>query len=150
LIDIRRRATPDIARLGFDLGWLCLNLTFLNLRCPVLIIDQRLLPDPGCLGLEPFGTRNPTLPLPDSTLAVQLHPGHMISLWSRSQVGTATLLTWHRPTSAIHPTWAALPATGAVVVIVGNTHHIQLSWAALWDSQIGNAQLKAVGGLRAA
>src|SRR6478735_306556 len=72
------------ARLGFDHGWLCVGRTFLNIQLPVLIVDHRLLPDPTLLGLEPFGTRNPRRPLPETTIVVELHPGSMISVWSHT------------------------------------------------------------------
>ena len=32
-------------------------------------------------------------------------------------------------------------ASPGAVVIIGDTHRIQLSWAAVWDSHIGHAQL---------
>ena len=140
-----RTATPPSgptltpARLGFDHGWLCLNPTFLNLQLPVLIVDHRLLPDPTLFGLEPFGTRNPRRPLPETTLVVELHPGAMISLWSHTEIGASNLLAWHRVAPG-HTRWPAGDATNAVV-IVGDTHRIQLSWAALWDGHIGRARL---------
>jgi hypothetical protein len=131
--------------LGFDHGWLCLNPTFLNLHLPVLIVDQRLLPEPTPLGLEPFGTRNPLLPLPDTTIVVELHPGAMISLWN-TDAAQRELLAWHR-TAAGHTSWPVGDATDAVV-IVGDSHRIELSWAALWDGHIGRARLIDTAGQR--
>ncbi len=52
---------PRIARLGFDDGWLILNPTFLNFGVPGVLIDYQLVGRTD-LGLEPFGTRNPTRP----------------------------------------------------------------------------------------
>lgn len=136
-----QRSTVQVARFGFDHGWLCLSPTFLNLQLPVLIIDHRLLPEPGLLGLEPFGTRNPARPLPNTTIVVQLHPGAMISLWNHTHTGSDELLCWHRAAPS-QPRWLSTPGTAATaVVIVGDTHRIQLSWAALWDGHIGRAQL---------
>jgi hypothetical protein len=136
----RPRSMPRVARFGFDHGWLCLNPTFLNLQLPVLIIDHRLLPEPGVLGLEPFGSRNPLQPLPDTTIVVQLHPGAMISLWNHTHTGPDQLLCWHRA-ERDQPCWSVQGTTACAVVIVGDTHRIQLSWAALWDGHIGRAPL---------
>lgn len=140
------RVTTAVARVGFDHGWLCLSPTFLNLRLPVLLVDRRLLPDPTLLGLEPFGSRNPRLPLPTTRIVVQHHPGAMISIWDH-QPGdpSANLLGWHRGTSTRdtqHASWARTAGRASrAVVIIGDTHRIQLCWAAVWDSHIGHAQL---------
>ena len=137
---------PVVARLGFDHGWLCLSPSFLNFQLPVLVVDRRLLPDPALLGLEPFGSRDPRLPLPTTRIVVQHHPGAMISIWDHHPGDpSAHLHCWHRATSirdTQHATWAHAghTSTGAVVII-GDTHRIQLSWAAVWDSHIGHAQL---------
>lgn len=138
--------TPAVARFGFDHGWLCLAPTFLDLQRPVLLVDHRLLPDPSSLGLEPFGSRDPHLPLPTTRIVVQHHPGAMISLWDRHPGDPAAqLLGWHRatpagdtqPTAGVH----AGATSASVVVIIGDTHRIQLCWAAVWDSHIGCARL---------
>src|SRR6476619_3974078 len=101
-----RRSARSVARFGFDHGWYCLNPTFLNLKLPVLIVDHRLLPDPTLLGLEPFGTRNPRRPLPETTIVVELHPGSMISVWSHTGTGASELLAWHRVAPG-HTRWSA-------------------------------------------
>ena len=93
------RVTAAVARVGFDHGWLCLSPTFLNLQLPVLLVDRRLLPDPALLGLEPFGSRDPRLPLPTTRIVVQHHPGAMISIWDHHPGDpSAQLLGWHRAT----------------------------------------------------
>lgn len=135
-----------VARVGFDHGWLCLPATFLNLGLPVLVVDRRLLPNPALLGLEPFGSRNPRLPFPSTRLVVQHHPGAMISLWDDHPCDpTAQLLSWHHPASTPNTQHAAWAQTGslssAVVVIIGDTHCMQLGWAAIFDSHIGYAHL---------
>lgn len=141
------RSIPVVARLGFDHGWLCLSPSFLNLQLPVLIVDRRLLPDPTLLGLEPFGSRNPRLPLPITGIVVQHHPGAMFSLWDHHPGDpTAQLLGWHRATTTRgdnqHTSWVrAGGASPGAVVIIGDTHRIELSWAAVWDSHIGHTQL---------
>jgi len=140
------RQTTAVARLGFDHGWLCLSASFLNLQLPVLIVARRLLPDPTLLGLEPFGSRDPRLPLPTTRIVVQQHPGAMISIWDHHPGDpSAQLLGWHRatPTSDTqHSLWArAGDGASRAVVIIGDTHHIQLCWVAVWDSHIGHAKL---------
>ncbi|GAA3612615.1 hypothetical protein [Microlunatus ginsengisoli] len=135
-----RRRPVQVARFGFDHGWLCLNPTFLNLQLPVLIIDHHLLPEPELLGLEPFGSRNPVQPLPDTTIVIQAHPGAMISLWNHTHTRPGQLVCWHRA-ERDQPRWSLQDTTASAVVIVGDTHRIQLSWAALWDGHIGRAQL---------
>ena len=104
------RVTAAVARVGFDHGWLCLSPSFLNLQLPVLLVDRRLLPDPALLGLEPFGSRDPRLPLPTTRIVVQHHPGAMISIWDHHPGDpSAQLLGWHRATptrDTQHATWA--------------------------------------------
>ena len=142
----RPRVTAEVARVGFDHGWLCLSPSFLNLQLPVLLVDCRLLPDPALLGLEPFGSRDPRLPLPTSRIVVQHHPGAVISIWGHlAGDSSAQLLGWHRATptrETQHASWArAGGGASRAVVIIGDTHRIQLCWAAVWDSHIGHAQL---------
>ena len=130
------RVTAAVARLGFDHGWLCLSPSFLNLQLPVLLVDRRLLPDPALLGLEPFGSRDPRLPLPTTRIVVQHHPGAMISIWDHHPGDpSAQLLGWHRATptrgDTQHAAWARAGDTSPrAVVIIGDTHRIQLCWAA--------------------
>ena len=147
------RPSPVVARLGFDHGWLCLSPSFLNLQRPVLLVDRRLLPDPTLLGLEPFGIRDPLLPLPSTRIVVQLHPGAVISVWDHHPGGpTAELLGWHRAAltrDTQHSAWAWVGHRSTrAVVIIGDTHRIQLCWAAIWDSHIGHAQLVGVAALQ--
>lgn len=141
-----RHITAAVAQVGFDHGWLCLPPTLLNLQLPVLVVDQRLLPDPSLLGLEPFGSRDPHLPLPTTGMVVQHHPGAMISIWDHHPCDpSAQLLGWHHPTptsDAHHAAWAhAGAASPTAVVIIGDTHRMHLCWAAIWDSHIGHAHL---------
>lgn len=141
-----RDATSAVARVGFDHGWLCLSPSFLNLQLPVLLVDRRLLPDPTPLGLEPFGSRNPRLPLPNTRIVVQHHPGAMISIWHHPGDLPATMLGWHHAAlthcDTQHSAWARDGDTSTgVIVIIGDTHRIQLCWAAVWDSHIGHAEL---------
>ncbi len=129
-----------VARLGFDHGWLHLPPTFLNLGVPVLLVDHRLLPEADRLGLEPFGTRNPHRPLPHTLLVAELHPGPLTSLWQHPRGRPRQLLAWHRPT-APDRTWPPGAPGGDAVLIVGDTHAIQLGWHALWDAHIGRIHL---------
>jgi hypothetical protein len=141
------QVTAAVARVGFDHGWLCLPPSFLNLQLPVLLVDRRLLPDPALLGLELFGSRNPRLPLPIARIVVQHHPGGMISIWDHHPGDpSAHLLGWHRATptrgDTSHATWLRTgDLSPGAVVIIGDTHRIQLCWAAVWDSHIGHAPL---------
>ena len=61
---------PPVTRVGYDHGWHLLGPTFLNLGMPILIVDKAFL-DPTAYGLEPFGTRNPRTPLPQSPLLIE-------------------------------------------------------------------------------
>lgn len=71
----------------------------------------------------------------------------MISIWDHHPGDpSALLLGWHRATPTrgdTQPaTWACTGDTSPkAVVIIGDTHRIQLCWAAIWDSHIGHAQL---------
>jgi hypothetical protein len=140
------RPTPLVAQLGFDHGWLCLSPSFLNLQLPVLLVDRRLLPDPTQLGLDPFGSRDPRLPLPTTLIVVQHHPGAMISIWDHHPGDpSAQLLGWHRaiPTRDVqHASWVhAGGGASRAILIIGDTYRIELCWTALWESHIGHAQL---------
>ena len=51
----------------------------------------------------------------------------MISLWSHTHTGPEQLVAWHRSASG-YPIWPACDTSaGSMVVIVGDTHRIQLS-----------------------
>jgi hypothetical protein len=132
----REPGPPVVARLGFDHGWLCLSPSFLNLQLPVLLVDHRLLPDPARLGLEPFGSRDPRLPLPTTRIVVQYHPSAMISIWDHHPGDpSAQLLGWHRATATGDTQQASWERDG------DTSPKAVVCWAAVWDSHIGHAQL---------
>lgn len=132
------RSISEVARLGFDHGWLFLSPRFLNLGRPVLLVDFRLIgADPASLGLEPFGSRDPDTELPLTRIETDLHPDRLIALWSADGPGQRQLLAYNRAATAI-PGWTGVARCGELaVLIVGDTHAVQLGWAALWDCHIG-------------
>ena len=66
----------------------------------------------------------------------------MISLWNHTHTGTAGAARLAPAGARSHRLAGRRDTTaGSMVVIVGDTHRIQLSWAALWDGQIGRARL---------
>lgn len=135
----RRRAMPEVARFGFDHGWLFLGPRFLNLGLPVLLVDHRLLGyRPAQLGLEPLGTRNPRLPLPQTRTVAEVHPGDLVALWQAAGDRPRELLASHRAAVAGTVTAAA---EGSAVLIVGDSYQIELGWASLFDGHIGIARL---------
>src|SRR3954452_7879477 len=73
--------SPQVARLGFDSGWLILGPNFLNLRRPVLLVDRVHVGPCANLGLEPFGSRDPHSLLPACLIEVDLI-GSGLSLWT--------------------------------------------------------------------
>jgi hypothetical protein len=138
-VNILGRSIPEVARLGFDHGWLCLPPPrFLNLGRPVLLVDFRLIGgDPPSLGLEPFGSRDPDTELPLTLIETDLHPGRLIALWSADGRGQRQLLAYNRAATALSA-WTEVARCGELaVLIVGDTHAVQLGWAALWDCHIG-------------
>lgn len=128
-----------MARLGFDDGWLLLNPTFLNLQKPVLLVDQVHIEPSDTLGLEPFGSRNPHCALPACRIEVGVI-GNGVTLWT-TQAGERCMLATH---------WfAAAPDIGRiccsspeVVLLVGGTYAVEISWSALWTCLVGAARLQ--------
>lgn len=128
---------PQLARLGFDDGWLVLGPHFLNLGLPVLI-DHRLIDSAETLGLEPFGTRDPRQPLRPARVRVGIAGGG-VWLWSSQRSRRALLAAhWFEP---IPGALLAQQSLG-VVFMTGDTYAVQLSWSALWTCRIGIAALR--------
>ena len=123
-----------LARLGCDDGWLSLSQFFLNFGIPVLLVDQQILSGPQRLGFEPFGLRNPSRPLPTSTIQTSIAGGG-VALYSRSRSGHILLAAhWFADHDAPIHRW---PPTRRTVLIVGHTRDVELSWSALWTCWIG-------------
>jgi hypothetical protein len=128
---------PALARLGCDDGWLSLSPYFLNFRTPVLLVDQQIVGWPQRLGLEPFGDRDPSRSLPTSTIRTSISGGG-VALYARSRTGQALLAAhWFDDHEAPIHRW---PSTRTIVLIVGDSRAVQLSWSAIWTCWIGRAR----------
>jgi hypothetical protein len=124
---------PDVARLGFDYGWLLLPPTFLNLHLPVLIVDHAYVGDPGRFGLEQFGACDPRASLPRGDLAIRSF-GDLIIVRSKS---TSDVIA----TTCLPGSTPVLAAYLSAVLITGSTYELQSTWAALWAMSIGRADI---------
>jgi len=121
---------PPIARLGFDDGWLLLRPTFLNFGLPGLLIDYRLV-GPADLGLELFGTREPTRPWASATVHLRRCGGNL-TLWSDDPPRLVTA-RWLEDGARV------LDGCDQVILLVGDTRAVQLSWNSLWSCVVGIA-----------
>lgn len=128
---------PRIARLGFDDGWLILGPTFFNFGVPSILIDYQLV-GPTDLGLEPFGTRDPAAPWAPAT-----------ACWRRSS-GTLGLWT-DDPATLVIERWFdfgthAIDGYDQMILLVGDTRAVELSWSALWTCSIGTVRACTTAG----
>ena len=125
---------PQIARVGFDHGWLLLGPTFLNLGMPMLLVDRVFL-DPTPYGLELFGTRNPRTPLPQTPLLVE-RSGRFLGLRDRrtSCADPIAIGAFTNPSLL-----GLLSTTSSLVLAVGGTWAAEQSWGALWRFTVGTA-----------
>jgi hypothetical protein len=130
---------PDVARLGFDDGWLLLPPTFLNLRMPVLVVDHAYIGNPTYFGLGPFGSCDPATPLPWTSLLISSY-GDVIILHSRSTPVIAT--------ACLQGSMRMLAAHPYAILVVGSTYELQSTWAALWKMSIGRAKIASCEGAR--
>lgn len=130
---------PQVARLGFDNGWLSLSPHFLNLGLPVLLVDYRLVEDVEMLKLESFGSRDPRQPLHTAGVQAEVSGGG-VSLWSTyGQQPTLMAAYWREPipTALLHS-----QRLEHLILMIGDTYAVQLSWSALWtDCYIGIARV---------
>lgn len=132
---------PQIARLGFDHGWLVLGPTFLNLGVPVLLVDQTLAGPGDRLGLEPFGTRDPRTPLPTANARVEIVGPHL-GLWdTRPRIPELISIS----TTASIDDFAALYWAARLVLMVGDTGAAERAWSELWQFTIGLAPIGPPG-----
>lgn len=136
-------ALPTVARLGFDDGWLLLNPTFLNLQKPVLLVDQIHTGPHAGLGLEPFGSRDPRSSLPACRIRLVV-AGSGVSLWTTLGEHAGLLAThWFEAHDA--PTTCC--GSTELILFVGDTYAVEMSWSALWTCSIGKARIdRAYGG----
>jgi hypothetical protein len=130
-----RMPLPGVARLGFDDGWLLLGPTFLNLQRPVLLVDHALLGSMNGLGLEPFGSRNPRLSLPECEVDV-LRCGSGVSLWTERSSCLASHWFGAAPSASV------LTRVPHMILLVGKTYEVEASWSALWACLIGLASTR--------
>lgn len=122
---------PPIARLGFDDGWLLLGPTFLNFKLPAIVVDHRLVGPTG-FGLETFADRTPGDPWSRSTIDV-LRCGGQIALRS-PQIGSFASHWFDRSAYVLN-------GFKKLILIIGDTHALELSWSELWECSIGIAEL---------
>ena len=126
---------PQVARLGFDDGWLLLPPTFLNLRVPVVVVDHAYSGDPSTFGLELFGACDPGAALPRTNLVISSY-GHLLAIHRRSTI--EALASTCLPHSCA---WPLLTSYPEAVLIIGSTYELQSTWAALWSMSIGRAEI---------
>lgn len=129
---------PTVARLGFDDGWLVLGPHFLKLGLPVLLVDHRLVGPVDGLGLESFGSRDPRRPLESAKIRAVLNGGG-VSLWAASAAHQSLLAAhWFEPSPA-----AVLESQPVqrLILIVGDTYDVELTWSALWTCFVGIATI---------
>lgn len=124
---------PPIKRLGFDDGWACFGPTFLNFGCPSIFVDACYLPAIDHLGFETFGARAARCPFPVVDVRVGVL-GTDLSIYTR---GLADPTAHHRFSAA---RCCPLAAASHLILLVGDSWELELSWGALWRSQIGLAQ----------
>lgn len=131
------RTLPPIARLGFNDGWLMLPPSFLNFGLPGLLIDYRLVAS-NDLDLEPFATHDPRGPWRDSKLHLRCAGGYR-TLWQQDP---------ERLLAASFEASRTGTFTGhhRLVLVVGNSYAVQLSWSALWTCRIGTVALTSLDG----
>lgn len=130
-------ALPTVARVGFDDGWLILGPHFLNFRLPSLLVDYRLAGEAG-RGLETFGAHRPTDPWTLAAVHIRSAYGHL------GIVG-------NQPAVLIASRWLGeglrvMHGYDKMIVMVGDTHAVQLSWSALWTCRIGLANVTTSAG----
>ena len=130
---------PHVAHVGFDHGWLLLGPTFLNLGMPMLLVDRVFL-DPTAHGLELFGTRDPRAPLPRTPLVIE-RSGRFVGLRDE-RAPHADPIGIGAFADPLSLDWLA--DTDRIVLGVGNTRALELSWAELWEFAIGIASAPAI------
>ena len=123
---------PRIARPGFDDGWLVLAPTFLMFGVQVLLIDY-LLVGPTDLGIEMFGNHKPTMPWAPAKAHLDQHGGSL-ALWTDD------------PQILVAQRWLDLGAHRVdeyhqMILLVGDTQAVQLSWSALWGCSVGKIRV---------
>lgn len=129
---VRPTPLPTIKRLGFYDGWAAFEPTFLNFGCPSIFVDSCYLPEAESLGFEPFGTRPARDPLPEVAIRVRTD-GPVITLSSAS--GNNLIAIHQMPLPQI----ATLVRARQVIILVGGSWELSLSWSVLWDCRIGRA-----------
>ena len=127
---------PAVARLGFDRGWHFLAPTFLNFKVPAVLIDHRLIDDAN-LNLESFANHHPDTPWRTGNALLRLSV-ETISLWQRQP---EQLITTTVPSTAA----SDLSSPRPLILLVGDSYNVQLTWSALWTCHIGTCNLQICG-----
>lgn len=135
---------PPLARLGGDMGWRRIQPTLCGIGWPILLIDPLILGMAGAdAGGEILGDRDPRLPLPQLTgIVAEVPTPYGIRLIDDAQ----RLVLAERAFRTPHETaWIqAWRDRQGVLVAIGDTYRVGLSWAALFDCHVGVARPASV------
>ena len=126
-------AQPPVARFGFDNGWHFFPPSFLNLGMPGVLVDSRLLACP-VPDLEHFAERDPGSPWRDTKFRLRCSDG-CTSVWLREPDRLVA-------TSFGYSQFTTMSQQHRVVLFVGNSYDVELSWSSLWDCQVGLCTLE--------
>ena len=143
----RGAGLPPVGRLGFDRGWLRLRPTFLGLGLAGMLVDSRWTGPGAALGLEVFGERDPRRPFVSPNLAVDVWGRHTFRLVSHT-AGDSVMVLADATFTLGHDDawWVCAHQVGRVLVVVGDTYRVGLSWAALFDCTVGVARVLPLPG----
>lgn len=141
VLGIQATGLPPVKRLGFDDGWARFGSTFLNFGRPSIFIDSCYLPEAALLGFESFATWPGDDPLPRPNICA-LVLGSNIRLHSAT---SGNLLASHRyEVARAEP----LSMGKELVVFVGDSWALSLSWSALWRSVFGYVKVCDANGTK--
>lgn len=130
---------PPVARLGGDMGWQRIRPTLCGIGWPILLIDPLILGMTGAeAGGEILGDRDPRLPFPQMTgIVAEVPTPYGIRLIDQQQRLVLAERAFRTPHDS---TWIqAWRDRQGVLVAIGDTYRVGLSWAALFDCYVGIA-----------
>lgn len=122
-----------VAQIGFGCGWLVLASTFLNFGLPAVLVDSRLVQEPN-LGIELFANHDPSLPWREADACLRYSDG-TLGLW---RLRPEQLIAGEFQAGGM----AGLARHDRVILLLGNSYNVQLSWSALFDCRIGTCDLQ--------
>lgn len=125
-----------LARIGFGSGWLILAPTFLNFGLPAVLVDYRLIQDAD-LQLEPFASHDPLAPWWEANARLRYSDGKL-GLW---RLGPERLIAAELQVGGAAGI-AELSSHNRMVLLIGDTYDVQLSWSALWGCRIGACNME--------